>query len=252
MNHILLAFALSGFLLSLPKIYGKSEADYDDLATNTVCKQAGPISEETNREEGYSNAISFDFGNEVICEENAMTSAFSHPFDTFPSITCIGDIRGRFYSANDGTPMASFVFPEYGEGESIVTFALGDSTICRSIYSVPFGEGKWAVSLLSMGSARYLAGDIPNQALFDGGVSEQNGQSPQGEKEGPMRVVIGNGSVSGYVKWKYPSSSSLYPLAGAKVKLTFLNSWGYIDGYTNSSGYFSLSFNNMWAALYTF
>lgn len=51
MNHI----ALSGFLLSLPKIYGKSEADYDDLATNSVCKQADPISEETNREEGYSH-----------------------------------------------------------------------------------------------------------------------------------------------------------------------------------------------------
>lgn len=51
MNHI----ALSGFLLSLPKIYGKSEADYDDLATNSVCKQADPISEEENREEGYSH-----------------------------------------------------------------------------------------------------------------------------------------------------------------------------------------------------
>lgn len=53
MNHILLAFALSGSLLSLPKIYGKSEADYDDTALGCRIEDVVEVSsdEESNKAE---------------------------------------------------------------------------------------------------------------------------------------------------------------------------------------------------------
>ena len=220
----------------------------------SVAKLSTNLSNETAFcEQSYDDGIFFGFGDEMVCEKNGLVTTMAHPYETAPSVTCIGDIIGSFSPKDTKVMEAAFAFPSSHEGTSVITISSGTNMITKSIFSVPFGDGKVAVSLLSTGSARYLAGLLPNQSLFDGNPQNDDRQSGSDNKEEQTRVVIGNGSVSGFVKWKYPvATPTLYPLAGAKVKLTFLNSWGEINGYTNASGYFNLAFNNMWAALYTF
>ena len=242
-----------GLVAAITLLFGShnifQHAESKTLTLETAADQQVTNQKETSCEEAQGPDISLGFGEEAIFESYSITSTLTHCFSSRPQITCSGTINGVFpISSSEKSIEASFTLPRFDEGQSVITVSLGERSVQRHIYSVPCKDGRWAVSLLSLGSARNLAGKLPMQDLFDGNRSVT--LSSENDESKGTRVVIGNGSVSGYVKWNYPNAvSTLYPLAGAKVKLTFLNSWGFIDGYTDASGHFSLAFNNMWAAL---
>ncbi len=53
------------------------------------------------------------------------------------------------------------------------------------------------------------------------------------------------GSVSGTLKWT-DDSGKTHPLVGARVKVTISGSWWSSTTYTNSTGYYNISYNDIW------
>lgn len=59
--------------------------------------------------------------------------------------------------------------------------------------------------------------------------------------------AIGQGSISGCVTW-FDAENLEHPLIGAKIKVSFPFSWGFVETYSDDRGYFDISFSNMWTA----
>lgn len=204
--------------------------------------------EEMTCNKEYARYITFDFGSEVVSSEKTFTTFITHEFDTTPLVSCIGSISGVFSVLDNFTIKANFSFPSFGEGESLIEFSANEKTIKRNIFSVPFSDKKWAVSILSMCSAKYLSNTFSDQDLFDNNTTNTNDFTiEQGFVTDPC--AIGNGCIKGRIGWRYIENvSTIYPLSGAKVRLTFSNSWGHVDGYADEMGNYNLCFNNMWNA----
>ena len=123
-----------------------------------------------------------------------------------------------------------------------------------SVYSSLSSDGFYHVSSLSQYAADFAAGNIENQEYFDNNTidSVDIGPTPDFESGGPViHRAIGSGRVYGYLRWT-DAQANTHPLIGARVKLTFDLSWGNVTTYTNSSGYYDLSFSNMWTASFDF
>lgn len=117
------------------------------------------------------------------------------------------------------------------------------------LYSFRADDGVFHISSLSDYSAMYDAGVISEQSLQDHGSApnvgvnaEMNGGSST--RENQTRDIV-SGRVYGYLKYKDQQGNE-HPLVGVKVKLTFTASWGTAEGYTNSSGYYDISFHDYW------
>lgn len=128
------------------------------------------------------------------------------------------------------------------EGNIKLTF-LQESTIVDTcvIYVVKDSSDKFCSSVLSLDTAKRNAGKELNYSLSD--TYEQEGDS---ENLGPITRAIGVvGSVSGTLKWKDEQGND-HPLIGAKISVTIAGSWWSGHTYTNQTGYYSISYYDIW------
>ena len=193
--------------------------------------------------------ISFSFGDEIITDKNVFYCTIIDDFAEIPLITHSGNIGLEVISSELNNYYVKLSLPEE-DGQIEINFTLNEESARGLLFSSKGENNQYAISSLSLYSAWGLVGNIPGQEYMDNDTidAEDKGPTPEfGEVSsgGPQRVIAG-GRVYGYLKWT-DDDGNIHPLIGVKVKLTFIGelSDANVNTYTNSSGYFDVSFNNI-------
>lgn len=221
------------------------EEDKDVINARNCYKQ-----DESNGE-AKRNDITFDFGVEDIRSgDSANFQIYSDSNDMIETLTL--DYFGSYKITNLSKNRfnINLIFDdEEGQVNFSAKFTNGASSSNTLFYSKN-DLNQIGLSTLSLDSAKYLVGNLEGQAYMDNDLTEaeDRGITPDFDenKNGPNRVIA-NGRVYGYLKWT-DDNGIIHPLVGAKVKLTFTGSWGNALTYTNSSGFYSISFDGIWTA----
>lgn len=191
--------------------------------------------------------IDFSFGDGMIVDDSFEFTVTTNIVD-IKDISTDGDIDFEIVSIAGSCCTINAYLPE-DDGQATITFYDGKSSYTRTLFSSMNDEGEYAISSLSLYSAWKLLNKLPLQEHMDGDLIESSdqGQTPEEENNSNAAAhrVIASGKVFGTLLWT-DDADNVHPLAGVKVKLTFSGSWGDASTYTNSSGYFSISFSNMW------
>ena len=189
--------------------------------------------------------VKFNFDEDFITENNVVSIKIIDDYNIIPTITINGNIGCQLLSSNFNENEIELTFPN-SDGTLEINLLFDNETIIRHIYSSE-RDGKYGISALSMYQAKYLVGNLPNQEYMDNDEIEAiYVETPDfsNDREQNNRVIA-NGSVFGYLRWTDDNNVS-HPLIGVKVKLTWDASFGEAYTSTNSSGYFYISFSNMW------
>ena len=207
-------------------------------------------------EDGEVNVrIIYDFGSKTVVKNKDCT--FRAIYQGDDKLACLeayeydGDIGWSYKVNEDESCDVSLHLPNYDSSLTLVFVDVGGSKAFSTIYLSAGDNGLYGISTLSMMDAQYLVGNVEGQDCMDNDAleSDDRGPTPEGDEntENGPRKVIASGRVNGYLKWT-DVEGVVHPLAGAKVKITFTGSWGNASTYTNSSGYYDISFGNMWTA----
>ena len=252
---------MKGILLKLSCIFGMV---FLVFSSNLIINKNIPIEENENvinsrkcykqdesNDETKRNNLSFDFGVEDIRSgDSANFQIYSDSNDMIETLTL--DYFGSYKITNLSKNIfnINLIFDDkQGQVNFSAKFTNGASSSNTLFYSKN-DLNQIGLSTLSLDSAKYLVGNLEGQAYMDNDLTEaeDRGITPDFDenKNGPNRVIA-NGRVYGYLKWT-DDNGIIHPLVGAKVKLTFTGSWGNASTYTNSSGFYSISFNGIWTA----
>ena len=200
---------------------------------------------DTELVDNSENSVYFDFGSELVSDTNIIDIKIIDDFNVVPTINTTGNIEIDILSTNYNLNYLRIYLPD-SDGYLQIYFEFGDKHMIKEIYSSK-GEDKYAISSLPLYSAWSLVGNLPYQEYMDNDeIDAIYVETPDftSDREQNDRVIA-NGSVYGYLRWTDDNNVN-HPLIGVKVKLTWDGSFGEAYTYTNSSGYFYISFNNMW------
>ena len=111
----------------------------------------------------------------------------------------------------------------------------------NNLYFAIDGNGSYHSSSISLDTCRRAAGHVLGYDLIY--ESEDRSSLYEGIVN-PTSIGV-TGSVSGVLQWK-DSSGTLRPLIGAKVKTTISGSWWSNITFTNSQGYYNISYTDIW------
>ena len=191
------------------------------------------------------NSVYFDFDGSMTSNTNIVDISIIDDYNTIPVITTDGNIGFELIASDYNKNEIRLTLPNV-DGYLEITLLFGEISITRNIYSST-KNNVYAISYLSLYSAWELVGNIPGQAYMDNDeIDATYVETPDFTSDrNPNDRVIANGSVYGYLRWT-DDNNVTHPLIGVKVKLTWDASFGEAYTYTNSSGYFYISFNNMW------
>ena len=186
----------------------------------------------------------FDFGSSSVSNSNVLNCKLFFNDLKVNSLSFNGNITLLHSQMFQNGCDLSLLLPlETGEFTTIIHTNQGDKK--AFVYSsLSSHDGMYHISSLSKYSAEYSAGNIENQDKMDNNCDKTKDSTENDQKESGSRDIV-SGRVYGYLYWKDEQNLS-HPLIGTKVKLTFDASWGSVSTYTNSYGYYDLSFNNIW------
>lgn len=201
--------------------------------------------------DNFSVSPSFDFGELTVSQNNVFRCSIL--YNKIPDLDSSFEGNIQIISKSCFQEKCNLVLSlPMIDGELRINCFSNDEHYNLNLYSSLSDDGQYYLSTLSMYSAQFNAGNIDNQELFDNDNVFANDLGPTPDFDDSGRINnwtrdIASGRVYGYLKWT-DEQNVVHPLIGAKVKLTFTASWGSVSTYTNSSGYYDLSFNNMWTA----
>lgn len=191
--------------------------------------------------------ISFDFNDRTISSTQLFEFTATTSYNSQPIMETSGNIILVNSVFQGGTYYFKCQLPE-GDGYLRFSFDDGNLKTVKTLYSVKGEHGEYALSCLSKYDALLLLHEVPGQEYMDNDTIDADNRGATADfsnsSTGPNRVIAG-GRVYGYLKWT-DDSGRQHPLVGVKVKLTFTGSFGNASTYTNSSGYFNISFSNIW------
>lgn len=185
------------------------------------------------------DVLKFDFDTEISSESKDFSCTFSDNLSG-NDFNFQGNINASVSQLSSGTYRLNIELPD-SDGWLEISHYDGDSISKGNLYSSKSDDGIYWISSLSDSSAQRLANTLPGMDVMDNDQIEAEFQ----ETPEVQTRVIANGSISGYLKWT-DAQGKTHPLIGAKVKLTMPGSWWAGETYTNSSGFYKISFNGIW------
>lgn len=193
--------------------------------------------------------IEYDFGTKTTTynSEFHFIASYSGKFNPV-SFLIQTNLNFNFESIDDYTYEVYITLPNYDSSFEVRFVDDEDNEKIDTVYSTMNKEGLYGISTLSLYSAQYLVGNVEGQEYMDHDTikSEKSDENQSENINGPHKVIAG-GKIDGNLRWT-DDSGNTYPLSGAKVKLTFDGSWGSEETYSDSNGYYQISFNGIWTA----
>ena len=207
-----------------------NEYHLSDMApTSTVCNELGERAIVTCRnpeQESSSDVISFHF-----------TS-----IEKIRDVIATGSANLAYFDIKNDSRIEVFIKPTKNESSINLTFvAESNNEATYNLYFSKKDDGTCYTTDLSLDVAKRYASKELNYNIVSLDVETNDFESP---KISPTAIGV-VGSVSGTLKWT-DDSGNKHPLVGAKVTVTISGSWWSETTYTNSTGYYYISYNDIW------
>ena len=187
-----------------------------------------------------SEVISFDFGSETSANDTDFSCIIKDGLLN-GEFSTNGNIVSTITKIEEGVFKLDASLPVSEDGRLELFHSSGSSIAKGHLYSSKDKDGKYWISTISDSSAKRLAGTLDGLELMDGDqIKAKFQKTPEISTQ-----VIASGAISGFLKWT-DEQGKTHPLVGAKVKLTMPGSWWAGETYSNSSGYYKISFDGIW------